>query len=142
MKHTCRRHTKQGINHTVSMTETSCITLTPLISMLIMYHVHSDATPTTCSSTWSAAGWWYFRIFLEKPPANQIFVRGRLHEKDPVTELLSEHCFAGKCSTSHVKPAVNRQPGYRRGTRRAFSKRTAGKSASISNHQKIATTTA
>ena len=41
-----------------------------------------------------------------------------------------------------VKPAVNRQPGYRRGTRRAFSKRTAGKSASLSNPQKIATTSA
>ena len=26
----------------------------------------------------------------------------RSHEKDPVGELLSEHCFAGKCSTSHV----------------------------------------
>ena len=35
----------------------------------------------------------------------------------------------------YVKPAVNRQPGYRRGTRRAFSKRTAGKSASLSKHQ-------
>ena len=43
-----------------------------------------------------------FEAFLEKPPANQIFVRGRLQEKDPVAELLSEHCFAGKCSTSHV----------------------------------------
>ena len=29
-------------------------------------------------------------------------VRGRLHEKDPVGELLSEHCCTGKCSTSHV----------------------------------------
>ena len=44
--------------------------------------------------------------------------------------------------TLHVKPAVNRQPGYRRGTRRAFSKRTAGKSAWLSNPQKIATTSA
>ena len=64
-----------------------------------MYH---DATPTTCSSTWSAAGWWYFRAFLKKPLAHHRFVRGRLQEKEPVAELLSEHCFAGKCSTSHV----------------------------------------
>ena len=99
-------------------------------------------------------------------------------QENPAAELLSEHCFAGKCSTSHVldpgavwerfcctrtapeavsaaapvttirqqvfhvRPAVNRQPGYRRGTRRAFSKRTAGKSASLSNPQKIATTSA
>ena len=37
-----------------------------------------------------------------KPPPSHTYRRGRSHEKDPVGELLSEHCFAGKCSTSHV----------------------------------------
>ena len=31
-----------------------------------------------------------------KPPPSHTKVRGRSHEKDPVGELLSEHCFARK----------------------------------------------
>ena len=38
----------------------------------------------------------------------------------PDAVLLFEHDHRGQiCSTSHGEPAVNRQPGYRRGTREA-----------------------
>ena len=32
-------------------------------------------------------------------------VRGGPNEEDPVAELLSEHCFTEKCSTSHLGDA-------------------------------------
>ena len=92
---------------------------------------HKEAMATRNAPT---AGPAIQRMTFSAPPA--------VPSESPAAELLSEHCFAGKCSTSHVKPAVNRQPGYRRGTRRAFSKRTTGKSASLSNRQRIARTTA
>ena len=42
-----------------------------------------------------------FEKTLKKRAAHRIFVRGRLFECVSVAELLSEHCLAGKCSTSH-----------------------------------------
>ena len=68
-----------------------CARLGPLRSAVARKGLHSRLAGDT-----------YFRAFLKKPPADPRFVRGRLQEKDPVAELLSEHCFAGKCSTSHV----------------------------------------
>ena len=59
----------------------------------------------SCSSpeiTLKVARWWYSREFLKKPPAHARYVRGRPNEEDSVAELLSEHCLAGKCSTSHL----------------------------------------
>ena len=86
------------------------------------------------------------RLDLEKSPENHRRATDS-DEVGPMKRIPSANyslsiALPGKCSTSHVKPAVNRQPGYRRGTCRAFSKRTAGKSASLSNHQRIATTSA
>ena len=48
------------------------------------------------------AGWWYFLLRLQIRAVHGRFVRGRPNEEVSVAELLSEHGFAGKCSTSHV----------------------------------------
>ena len=47
-------------------------------------------------------GWWYFRENCKTRAAHDQNVRGRPNEEDSVAELLSEHCLAGKCSTSHL----------------------------------------
>ena len=45
----------------------------------------------------------------EKPPPNTRNVRGCVFEEKPVAELLSEHGFAGECSTSHLKAARGKE---------------------------------
>ena len=46
---------------------------------------------------------------VEKPAPNTRYVRGRVFEEKPVAELLSEHGFAGECSTSHLKAARGKE---------------------------------
>ena len=53
-----------------------------------------------CCHSWLAGG--IFRYGSKLRAAHRRFVRGGPNEEDPVAELLSEHGFAGKCSTSHV----------------------------------------
>ena len=59
----------------------------------------------TCSTsqTWfRGPGWWHFREILQTRAAHHTFVRGCQNQDFPVAELLSEHCWTGKCSTSHI----------------------------------------
>ena len=68
----------------------------------------TERRASTCSSSQTSpelAGRPYFREFLRKRAAHRKYVRGRGFECHSVAELLSEHCCAEKCSTSHVAAA-------------------------------------
>ena len=64
---------------------------------------------STSQITLKDAGRWYFRENCQIRAADRKQHRGRHFECHSVAELLSEHCFCGKCSTSHVLDASGRK---------------------------------